>query len=182
MGFFATAKRILMLEEDVYSHIFREGQILRYCFANLLIFGLLYGLFAMLFSGMFFSGEVPFQYKIFFLVAGVGLVFLTHAGLAIFLWVFTRAAAGGVQPFFPLYFNVGISMAAAWPLAPVLTAVQAGYGGIVLYALLALVSLYVLSSVFVSVKSTSGLSVLRVCGAFVACAAVLVSMVYIYAF
>jgi hypothetical protein len=109
-------------------------------------------------------------------------VFLAHAGLALFLWVFTRAAAGGVQPFFPLYFNVGISMAAAWPLAPVLTAVQTGYGGIVLYALLALVSLYVLSSVFVSVKSTSRLSGFRVCGAFVACAAVLVSMVYIYAF
>ncbi len=182
MEFLATAKRVLMLKEDVYSQIFREGKTLRYCFINLLIFGLLYGLFAMLFSGMFLSGEVPFQYKIFFLVAGVGLVFLTHAGLALFLWVFTRAAAGGVQPFFPLYFNLGISMAAAWPLAPVLAAVQTGYGGIVLYSLLALILLYLLSSVYVSVKSTSGLSMPRVCGAFVACAAVLVSMVYIYAF
>lgn len=182
MDFFAATKRILLLEEEVYSHIFREGKVLRFCFVNLLLFGLFYGLFAMLFSGMLSSAEVPLQYLLFFLVAGVGFVFLAHAGLALFLWVFTRAAAGGVQPFFPLYFHVGISMAAAWPLAPVLAGVQAGYGGVALYALLALALLYALASVFVAVKSVTGLSVPRMCGAFAACAAVLVSMVYIYAF
>ncbi|MEF8824458.1 MAG: hypothetical protein V5A14_01410 [Desulfohalobiaceae bacterium] len=182
MTFLATTGRILMLDGDVYSRIYHEGKTLRYCFVNLLILGILYGLLALLFSGMLVSGEVALQYKILFLMVGVGMVFVIHVGISLFLWVFTKAAAGGVLSFFPLYFNVGISLAAAWPLALVLSATQSGIGGIALYGLLSLVSLYVLSSVFVSVKSTSRLSGLRVCGAFVACAAVLVSMVYIYAF
>jgi hypothetical protein len=182
MTFLATARRILMLEEEVYSRIYSEGKTLRYCFVNLLILGLLYGLLALLFSGLFVSGEVAVQYKLLFLMVGVGMVYVIHVGISLFLWVFTKAAAGGVLSFFPLYFNVGISLAAAWPLALVLAAVQSGFGGMALYVLLALASLYALSSLFVSVKSTSGLSGTRVCGAFVACTAVLVSMVYIYAF
>lgn len=180
MSYFFRIKDVLRLEESVYSEIDSSGKTLSYCFINVLIFGIIYAFSSLFFSGMLLSPEVSFLGKAFFVVAGVGMVFLLHAGLALFLWVFTKTAAGGVLQFFPLYFNLGIALAGAWPLAPVLSAFQAGYSGWGLFMLLGLTLGYALAVIFICAKGTAQLSYGRAAAGFSACLLVLVSLVYLY--
>jgi hypothetical protein len=179
MNYFGAMKDVLQLDEAVYSQLMTSGKIVRYCMLNVLALGMIHALFSLYFSGLLWSGEIRFVEKFFFAAAGVGVAFLLHAGAGLFLWVFTRGAGGRIE-FLPVYFNMGISMIGLWPVAPVLSAVQAGFRGPGLYFLLGATSIYGLAVIFFGAKSASQLSMVRMTAALAVCIMVVGSMLYIW--
>ncbi len=171
MSYPAAMQDVLSFQEQVYERLFREQKSVRYCFVNVLLFGLLHAVFVLMFakhvwsvSGVSVSPSVQTQIAI--ICSGVMIAFFMHAGAALFFWVFARGLGG--RPFFlPLYLNLGVGFIALWPLAPVLSALQARIGGPVLLIILGLLSLYAAVVVFFGLKNASGLSTLRMSAAMV---------------
>lgn len=179
MNYFAAMQSVLRLDESVYPEIMISGRFVRYCIINVLMLGFIHALFSLHFEGLLWSDDVAVMGKVFFAGAGAGVAFLMHAGGALFLWVFTRGA-GGRTEFFPVYFNFGISCIGLWPIAPVLSAIQAGFRGPGLYLLLVLFSLYGILVIFFGAKSASQLSTIRMTAAMVVCIIVVGSLLYLW--
>ncbi len=179
MNYFDAMKSVLQFDEAVYTDIMTSGKGVRYCMINVLGFGLIHAVFSLYVSGLLWSPGFGFAGILLFMMAGIGVAFLMHAGAALFLWVFTRGAGGGVE-FLPVYFNMGIAFIGLWPLAPVLSSIQAGYIGHGLFALLSLTSIYGLLVIFFGVKSASRLSMYRMAAAMTVCIVVVGSMLYLW--
>lgn len=184
MNYASAVQAVLKLDETVYPAIMAEKRTGRYCVINVLVFGILHALFSLHFSEALLaagqsSGPVPIITQILFIIIGAAVAFLMHAGGALFLWVFSRGI-GGNTAFLPVYFNLGISFAGLWPLAPILAALQSGVKGPALYGVFVLASAYALAVVFFGTKSASGLSAARM-GAAMATAIVFVtSFMYLW--
>ena len=179
MTYFTAIKAVVQLEEAVYPELAVSGKIARYAVINVMALGAIHALFSLYFSDMLLSPGVSFAGKVFFVAAGIGVAFLVHAGAALFLWVFTRGAGGRVE-FLPMYMNIGVALVALWPLAPFLSAVQSGMGGVGLYILLGAASLFGFVVLFTAAKNASQLSAIRMAAAMVVCLVVIASMLYIW--
>ncbi|HMA66228.1 MAG TPA: hypothetical protein VKO20_00280 [Desulfosalsimonadaceae bacterium] len=166
MNYPSAMQSVLRLDESIYPAIMASKKTVRYCMANVLVFGLLHAFFSLLFSNALLaesqlSSQLPLATKGVFLLIGVAVAFFMHAGASLFLWVFTRGI-GGDTAFFPVYFNFGISFVGLWPLAPVLAAAQAGLQGPALQVLLGLASAYGLAVILFAAKNASGLSLTKI--------------------
>jgi hypothetical protein len=175
---------VLRFQEPVYESLFREGKLVRTCFVNVLLFGLLHAGFVLVFAKHVWSvsgvSVAPtLQTQIAIICSGVMIAFFMHAGAALFFWVFTRGL-GGRPSFLPLYLNLGVGFIALWPLAPVVSAYQAGLGGPILTIVLAMLSLYAVAVVFFGLKSASGLSALRMAASMVLTAAFVACFLYLW--
>ena len=162
MNYALAMQSVLRLDETIYPAIMKSSRTARYCMLNILIFGFLHALFSLIFSpALLADGQMasplPLISKIIFILVGIAVAFFMHAGAALFLWVFSRGI-GGNTAFFPIYFNLGISLVGLWPLAPLLAAMQAGYSGAAMQILLGLASIYGLAVIMLGSKSASGLS------------------------
>ncbi len=179
MTYFISMKAALQLDETIYPQVMAEGKIVRFTVINVLALGLIHALFSLGFSGLLWSAEVPLTGKVIFAGAGIGVAFLMHAGASLFLWVFTRGAGGRVE-FLPMYMYTGVAVIGLWPLAPFLSAWQAGATGVGLYLLMAFTSLYGLAVVYTAARSASRLSPARMAAAVTVCIVVIASMLYIW--
>ena len=184
MSYPAAMQDVLRCQELVYETLFREQKSVRYCFANVLLFGLLHAVFVLMFarhvwsvSGV--SVSPTLQTQIAIICSGVMIAFFMHAGAALFFWVFTRGL-GGRPNFLPLYLNLGVGFIALWPLPPVLSAYQAGIGGPVLLVVLAALSLYAAVVVFFGLKIASGLSASRMVTVMVLTAVFVACFLYLW--
>lgn len=183
-GYPAAMQDVLRCQESVYETLFRERKSVRYCFANVLLFGLLHAVFVLMFarhvwsvSGV--SAAPTLQIQIAIICSGIMIAFFMHAGAALFFWVFTRGL-GGRPNFLPLYLNLGVGFIALWPLAPVLSAYQAGLGGPILMVVLSALSLYAAVVLFFGLKIASGLSPLRMATAMVLTAVFVACFLYLW--
>ncbi|MFP4347147.1 MAG: hypothetical protein ACOCWY_05435 [Thermodesulfobacteriota bacterium] len=156
-------KRILRLEGSGFDEMMNSGLALRYCMVNVAILGLVYGGSAIHLSKRLLTqgtiNTLSFN-PIFILTAGVGLAFLMHGGIALFIWVFCRGA-GGCRQFMPPYLNIGAASIALWPLAPALAAYQIVRPGVFLIAYMILFAIYGGMVEYVGVHRASGLSTLK---------------------
>ena len=184
MSYPAAMQDVLRCQEPVYETLFQEQKSARYCFANVLLFGLLHAVFVLMFarhvwgvSGV--SVSPTLQTQIAIICSGVMIAFFMHAGAALFFWVFTRGL-GGRPTFLPLYLNLGVGFIALWPLAPVLSAYQAGIGGPILMVVLAVLSLYAAVVVFFGLKIASGLSASRMVAVMVLTAVFVACFLYLW--
>lgn len=184
MNYASAVQAVLKLDETVYPAITAEKRTVRYCVINVLVFGILHAFFSLHFSEAVLiegqnSGPVPIISQVLFIIIGAAVAFLMHAGGALFLWVFSRGI-GGSTAFLPVYFNLGISFAGLWPLAPVLAALQSGAGGPAMYSILALTSAYALAVIFFGIKSASGLSTARMGAAMATAIVFITSFMYLW--
>jgi hypothetical protein len=171
MIYFSELKRILSWDTQVYQDLAKRNRLLHYSTLHVSLFGLLYGITAVLFSQRLLSmrGVAPegdFN-ALFLIMMGVSVAFLMHGGAALFIWVFCRGI-GGSSLFMPLYLNSGVAAAAAWPLAPVMAALQAGFHNLPIYTLAIVLTGYLFAVGFIAVRKAAGLNKRRMTVAAVA--------------
>ncbi len=171
MIYFSDLKRILAGDRQVYEDLVNRNQLLRYSTLHVSLLGLLYGITAVSLSRRLLAiqGVGPGgDYNALFLVMmGIAVAFLMHGGAALFVWVFCRGM-GGSTLFIPIYMNSGAAAAAAWPLAPLVVALQAGYNNMLVYGLALFFSVYLFAIGFIAVRQAAGLNKLRMTVAAVA--------------
>ena len=155
--------RILKLDGTVYRTIAATQLPMRYCMINVSVLGLLYGLASIQFAKLLLARQpeaaVAFN-PLMILMVGVSIAFFMHGGLSLFVWVFCRGIGGNPQ-FMPTYLFIGMAAIALWPLAPSVSALQAGVSGGLVRILAALAVLYGAAVIFVAVKAASRLSLLK---------------------
>ena len=127
MNYFLSMSRLLQFDLTSFNALnLKSRQYL--CMVNVSILGLLYGL-----SASFFSHALLFEKgldagsvsTLKIILAGLPVAFLMHAGAALFVWVFLKAA-GGKANFVMAYFDMGVAAIALWPIAPIVAAIQTG--------------------------------------------------------
>jgi hypothetical protein len=160
MLYFTDLKKILSWDDQVYQDLAKRNRLLHYSTLHVTLLGLLYGVTAVLLTQRLLSmrgvGAGSFN-ALFLIMMGVAVAFLMHGGAALFIWVFCRGI-GGSSLFMPLYLNSGVAAAAAWPLAPVVVAMQAGFDNYLIYGLALMLAAYLFAVGFVAVRKASGLN------------------------
>ena len=178
MNHFRNMLRVLQLDSTVYKELFAAKLALPYCIFSVAFLGLIYGISSLLFSKALLAGTTPVAVSLnpaLIIFVGISVAFLMHGGLALFVWVFCRGIGGNPQ-FLNPYINLGIAGIALWPLAPAVSAIQAGFSGILLYSYTIVASIYALVVCFVAVKEASNLSYVKMI------IAVAATMIYIGCF
>lgn len=162
-GYFGAMLRVLMLDERVYSEIDLNGNTVRYGMINIFLLGIFYGFFSMAFMNVKFSpDEFPnpesvLTVRIIVIIVGILIAFLLHLGGVMLLWTFGRGV-GGTARFLPTYYNLGIAVVPLWLAVPGLAAVNAGWGGELVYLFAACTSVYAMASFFIATKNIFNLS------------------------
>ena len=178
MNYYRNILRILQLDSTVYKELFAAKLALSYCIFSVAVLGLIYGISSFYFSKALLAGTTPVAVSLnpaLIIFVGISVAFLMHGGLALFVWVFCRGIGGNPQ-FLNPYINLGIAGIALWPLAPAVSAIQAGFSGILLYGYTIVASIYALVVCFVAVKEASNLSFMKMT------IAVTATMIYIGCF
>ncbi len=160
MNYFSTMANILLLKATCIKQNSSLKQLQRHCIINILITGLIYGI-----SASFFSETILVQkgindggFSIFRVaMAGIPVVFLLHAGLSLFVWVFFKAIGGSLN-FMALYLTIGQASISLWLLAPCVAALQVGYSQLSLMIMTSVLCLYALVVNFMLIRSVSNLS------------------------
>ncbi|BBO76399.1 hypothetical protein DSCW_38160 [Desulfosarcina widdelii] len=178
MDYLRHMMRILKLDATVYDELAAGGLPMRYCMINVTVLGLIYGLASTQFAKQLLAAKpdaaVAFN-PLMILMVGISIAFFMHGGLSLFVWVFCRGIGGNPQ-FMPTYLYIGMSALALWPLAPAVSAFQAGLTGGALNGYAAAAVLYGAAVIFVAVKAASQLSPVKMT------LAALATMVYIGCF
>jgi hypothetical protein len=160
MNYFLHMLRILKLDASVYGDLASSQRPMRYCMMNVSMLGLLYGLASIQFAKLLLASQpeavVAFN-PLMILMVGVSIAFFMHAGLSLFVWVFCRGIGGNPQ-FMPTYLYIGMASIALWPLAPLVSALQAGGAGSALQLSATAATVYGAAVLFVAVKAASRLS------------------------
>lgn len=160
MNYFQHMLRVLRLDGTVYRAMALTQLPMRYCLINVTVLGMIYGLSSIQFARQFLARQpeaaVAFN-PLMILMVGISLAFFMHGGLSLFVWVFCRGIGGNPQ-FMPAYLYIGVGAIALWPLAPAVSALQAGASGAVLTAYSTIATLYGAAVIFVAVKDASRLS------------------------
>jgi hypothetical protein len=164
MIYFSELKRVLSWDDQVYQDLAKRNRLLHYSTLHVSLLGLFYGVSAVLFTQrlLLMRGVAPggdFS-ALSLIMMGVSVAFLMHGGAALFIWVFCRGI-GGSSLFMPLYLNSGVAAAAAWPLAPVMVALQAGFHNFSIYGLTLVLAAYMFAVGFIAVRKAAGLNKLR---------------------
>ncbi len=128
MPYLSAMCRLLMFDTGpMHTLTIRQRQYV--CVMNVALLGLFYGVSAAFLTHLFLLGQggsAPGTASLLKItVAGQPVAFLMHAGAALFVWVFLKAA-GGKADFITAYFDMGVAAISLWPLAPVAAALQAG--------------------------------------------------------
>ncbi len=174
--------RVLTLDGSVYADLHARNRALAVCVAHVALLGLIYGAASAHFGRQVLAagGDPAAAFNpLFIVLMGVSLGFLMHAGAALFVWVFCRGL-GGCAGFMPPYLNLGIAAAAAWPLAPVLVALQAGGASSWLTAGGWLLAGYAALAAFVAVRAAAQLTPLRMALAAVATLIYIACFLYLW--
>ncbi len=160
MNYVVHMLRILRLDGRVYRDMAASQLPMRYCMANVTVLGVIYGLSSIQFAKQLLARQpdaaVGFN-PLMLLMVGISIAFFMHGGLSLFVWVFCRGIGGNPQ-FMPTYLFIGTAAVALWPLAPAVSALQAGASGwpITAYAVVAVG--YGSAVIFQAVKDASRLS------------------------
>ncbi len=164
MIYFSDLKRILSWDVQVYDDLAGRSRLLQYSTLHLVLLGLFYGVTAVAFSRSLLSlrgVDAGADFNVLFLILmGIAVSFLMHGAAALFIWVFCRGI-GGSSLFMPLYLSSGVAAAAAWPLAPVVAAIQAGHTSAAMTVLALVLAAYLFTVGFVAVRKATGLNKLR---------------------
>ena len=184
MNYASAIQSVLRLDETVYLAIASENRTARYCMISVAVFGFLHALSSLHFSNVVLTGgqitePIPMVSQIVIIMIGMVVAFFMHAGGAMFLWIFTRGV-GGDTAFLPLYFNLGISFAGLWPLAPILAGFQSGIRGSIMYGVLGLATVYGITVVYYGTKSASKLSAAKTMMAMTATIIFVVCFMYLW--
>ncbi len=163
MTYFQHMLRVLKLDATVYRDV-ASGQLpMRYCMINVTVLGLIYGWASVHFANALLARQpgaaVAFN-PLMIVLVGVAIAFFMHGGLSLFVWVFCRGIGGSPQ-FMPTYLFIGMAAIALWPLAPAVSALQAGAAGGALRVFACAAALYGTAVIFVCVKAASRLSPLK---------------------
>jgi len=160
MHYFSAMRRVLGLQGEVFNEIARQNRLLTYCVINVALLGCIYGGASIYFSQIVLarseSVHVGFNPLLVFMV-GLSFAFLMHGGAALFIYVFCRGMGGRVT-FMPPYLTIGVAAISLWPLAPMVSAMQAGMGGAILQVAAIAAALYALAACYIAVYRVSGLS------------------------
>ena len=163
MNYMQHMLRILKLDAAVYRDLASSQLPMRYCMINVTVLGLIYGLASIQFAKLLLAGQpeaaTAFN-PLMILMVGVSIAFFMHGGLSLFVWVFCRGI-GGTPQFMPTYLYIGMAAIALWPLAPAVSALQAGAAGSVWFVCASLAALYGAAVIFVAVKAASRLSTVK---------------------
>jgi hypothetical protein len=153
--------RILKLDGTVYAEL-AAGQLpMRYCMLNVTVLGAIYGLASVEFAKRMMAHQSAAAFNpVMVLLVGISIAFFMHGGLSLFVWVFCRGIGGNPQ-FMPTYLYVGMAAVSLWPLAPIVSALQAGGTGSLLTSAAGAATLYGAAVIFVAVKAASRLSSLK---------------------
>ena len=160
MNYIQHMLRILKLDPAVYRDLASSQLPLRYCMVNVTTLGLIYGLASIQFAKLLLARhpEAAAAFNpLMILMVGVSIAFFMHGGLSLFVWVFCRGI-GGTPQFMPTYLYIGMAAIALWPLAPAVSALQAGAAAGPLLVFATLAALYGAAVIFVAVKAASRLS------------------------
>jgi hypothetical protein len=155
--------RILKLDGSVYREMATSQLPMRYCMVNVTVLGLIYGLSSIQFAKALLLGHAEAAAgfnPLMILMVGISIAFFMHGGLSLFVWVFCRGMGGNPQ-FMPTYLFIGAAAIALWPLAPVVSALQAGASGMLLTGYALISSCYGAAVIVVGVKDASRLSPLK---------------------
>jgi hypothetical protein len=163
MNYLTHMLRILKLDGSVYREM-ASGQLpLRYCMANVSVLGVIYGLSSIQFAKDVLARQpdaaAAFN-PLMILMVGISIAFFMHGGLSLFIWVFCRGIGGNPQ-FMPTYLNIGVAAIALWPLAPAVSALQAGASGLLISTYACVSACYGAAVIFQAVKDASRLSPLK---------------------
>ncbi len=160
MNYFNAMRQVLSLQGEAFNEIARHNRLLTYCVINVALLGSIYGGASIYFSRTVLARtevvSVGFNPMLVFMV-GLSFAFLMHGGAALFIYVFCRGMGGSVA-FMPPYLTIGVAAISFWPLAPMVSAMQAGMGGIILQIAALVAALYALAVCYVAVYRVSGLS------------------------
>lgn len=160
MDYLRHMTRILKLDATVYDALAGGGLPMRYCMINVTVLGVIYGLASTQFAKQLLAAKpdaaAAFN-PLMILMVGISIAFFMHGGLSLFVWVFCRGIGGNPQ-FMPTYLYIGMAAIALWPLAPAVSAFQAGLSGGALSIYAAAAALYGAAVIFVAVKAASQLS------------------------
>ena len=163
MNYLNHMMRVLKLDASVYGELGASQLPLRYCMINVTVLGLIYGLASVQFANLLLARQpdaaAAFN-PLMILMVGVSIAFFMHGGLSLFVWVFCRGIGGNPQ-FMPTYLYIGMAAVALWPLAPSVSALQAGVSGGLVHVSAALAALYGAAVIFVAVKAASRLSLVK---------------------
>jgi len=163
MDYLRHMTRILKLDATIYGELADGGLPMRYCMINVTALGVIYGLASIQFAKQLLAAQpeaaAAFN-PLMILMVGISIAFFMHGGLSLFVWVFCRGIGGSPQ-FMPTYLYIGMSALALWPLAPAVSAFQAGLSGGVLSIYAAAAALYGAAVIFVAVKAASQLSAVK---------------------
>jgi hypothetical protein len=170
MNYFRNILRILQLDSTVYKELFAAKLALSYCIFSVAFLGLIYGISSLYFSKALLAGTTPVAVSL-----NPALIIFVGISVAFLMQVFCRGIGGNPQ-FLNPYINLGIAGIALWPLAPAVSAIQAGFSGILLYGYTVVASIYALAVCFVAVKEASNLSYVKMT------IAVAATMIYIGCF
>lgn len=169
MSYIKALQRVMSLDGKVYPEISARLLSLRYALINVFVLGLVYGFSSLYFN---YSSLKVFTQPLTILIAqviivlsGIVIVFLLHGGTALLIWAFSRGV-GGNPNFLASYLNLGISVAPFWFSAPAWTAIFAkNSANAFLFFFAAATTTWGLLSIFVSIKSASGLSTAKMLAA-----------------
>lgn len=160
MNYVGHMLRVLKLDGTVYGDLAPTPLPMRYSMLNVSLLGLIYAAATIRFAETMLARQpdaaVSFN-PLMILMVGLSISFFMHGGLALFIWVFCRGIGGNVQ-FMPTYLYIGTAAIALWPLAPVLSALQAGVSGPLPTVCALITATYGAAALFVAVKAASGLS------------------------
>lgn len=163
MNYLQHMLQVLKLDGTVYRAIAPTQLPMRYCLINVTVLGMIYGLSSIQFAREFLARQpdtaVAFN-PLMILMVGISLAFFMHGGLSLFVWVFCRGVGGNPQ-FMPAYLYIGVSAIALWPLAPAVSALQAGASNAVLTGYAFMATVYGAAVIFMAVKDASRLSPLK---------------------
>lgn len=163
MNYFYHMLKVLRMDRDIYRKLAGTNLPIRYCMINVTVLGLIYGICSIHFAKILIAkgsmAAVSFN-PLMVMLVGISIAFLMHGGAALFVWVFCRGM-GGCPHFMPPYLNIGVAAISLWPLAPVVSGLQAGATGPILNGFAVLAILYSAAVMYIAVQSVSALSNLK---------------------
>jgi len=149
------------MDKDVYKEIVNSEKAFLYCMINVGVLGLIYTLSSLsLINRIITTTQSPNFNPAMIIFSGLSFTFLIHAGVALFIWVFSRGIGGNRNLIAP-YLHLGIASIAMWPVAPALSAFIAGINNTMLTIFIIISSLYASAVFFISAREASGLSNLK---------------------
>ena len=161
MKYFSYMYRLLSMDKDVYKEIINSERAFLYCMFNVGILGLIYTLSSLSFIDRIVTTEESPEFNpVMIIFSGLSFTFLIHAGVVLFIWVFSRGIGGNRNLIAP-YIHLGIASIAMWPVAPALSAFIAGINNTMLIIFLIISSLYASAVLFISAREASELSNLK---------------------